>query len=233
VSTAYSRREGRSSGWPGAASRRPPRGLPPTTRLTRARAASPARQVSGMGGACHPDDLPEGYHTDARGRSLTTSASGRVEGRPRASARSGCARSTGWHWQAGAGTGRRRVCDQFLTRARRHGARSGGTSPHRTTRTGHDDQRQRAPGAAATAGLRDGPAVSSRGSWWCGGGRQGCGIPSTSPRALPHGAVGLRQVDGMPHEPPCGRSKFGANSLRRPVTFRDATARTRSSGITR
>ena len=30
---------------------------------------SPGGQISGMG-ACHPDDLPEGYHADARGQSL-------------------------------------------------------------------------------------------------------------------------------------------------------------------
>ena len=30
---------------------------------------SPGEQISGMG-ACHPDDLPEGYHADARGQSL-------------------------------------------------------------------------------------------------------------------------------------------------------------------
>ncbi|MFC5211223.1 hypothetical protein ACFPM0_32360 [Pseudonocardia sulfidoxydans] len=56
------------------------------------------------GGSCHPDDLPEGYHAADRGRSLSRSAGSSVEGRPRASARSGCARSTGWHWQ---GSGRR------------------------------------------------------------------------------------------------------------------------------
>lgn len=40
-------------------------------------------------GACHPDDLPEGYHADARRQSLARSAGGDVEGCPRASAWSG------------------------------------------------------------------------------------------------------------------------------------------------
>lgn len=47
--------------------------------------------------ACHPADLPPGYHPDNRGRNLTTSAGGCVEGRPRPPARSACSRSTGWH----------------------------------------------------------------------------------------------------------------------------------------
>jgi hypothetical protein len=64
---------------------------------------SPGGLVSGMV-ACHPADLPPGYHTAVRERSLTRSGAGCVEGRPRPSARSACSRSTGWHWQArGAG----------------------------------------------------------------------------------------------------------------------------------
>jgi hypothetical protein len=47
-----------------------------------------------MAGVRHPIDLPEGYHTTARGQSCTRSGRGRVEGCPRAAARSGCARST-------------------------------------------------------------------------------------------------------------------------------------------
>jgi hypothetical protein len=62
---------------------------------------SPGGQVSGMAAPCHPDDLPEGYHTATRGRSCRSSAGGRIEGRPRASAWSGCARSTGWHSAGG------------------------------------------------------------------------------------------------------------------------------------
>jgi len=54
----------------------------------------------------HPDDLPEGYHTTSRGRSRTTSAGGCVEGRPRAAARSGVARSTGCHMNTGHEYGR-------------------------------------------------------------------------------------------------------------------------------
>ena len=38
-------------------------------------------QISRMG-ACHPDDLPEGYHTPARGQSFARSAGGGVEGCP-------------------------------------------------------------------------------------------------------------------------------------------------------
>ena len=57
---------------------------------------SPGGQISGMG-ACHPDDLPEGYHADARGQSLRGVGRGCVEGCPRASAWLGVARSTGWH----------------------------------------------------------------------------------------------------------------------------------------
>ena len=50
----------------------------------------------------HPDDLPEGYHTPARGQSCTRLAAGCVEGCPRTGARSGCARSTGCHTSRGA-----------------------------------------------------------------------------------------------------------------------------------
>jgi hypothetical protein len=42
---------------------------------------------------CHPADLPEGYHAATRGRCWRRSAGGGVEGRPRAAARSGCART--------------------------------------------------------------------------------------------------------------------------------------------
>lgn len=49
------------------------------------------------GGPCHPIGLPEGYRTAARGQQL------RMVGRrcasrgcPRTTARSGCARPTGW-----------------------------------------------------------------------------------------------------------------------------------------
>src|SRR4051794_21572907 len=40
------------------------------------------------GGTCHPDDLPEGYHTAARGQSIARPAAVGVEGCPRTSARS-------------------------------------------------------------------------------------------------------------------------------------------------
>lgn len=42
-----------------------------------------------MAAPCHPDNLPEGYHTADRGQSLAGSAGGGVEGCPRSSARSG------------------------------------------------------------------------------------------------------------------------------------------------
>src|SRR3954464_5010961 len=38
-------------------------------------------------GSCHPDDLPEGYHTAARGQSMDEAGGGGVEGCPRATAR--------------------------------------------------------------------------------------------------------------------------------------------------
>jgi hypothetical protein len=64
-------------------------------------------------GACHPDDLPEGYHTAARGQSPARSGAVCVEGCPRASARSGCARSTGWHLERSRGALRRaRPCNE-------------------------------------------------------------------------------------------------------------------------
>ena len=53
------------------------------------------------GGVWHPIDLPEGYHTAARGQSFAMSAADCVEVCPRAAARSGCARSTGCHTSSG------------------------------------------------------------------------------------------------------------------------------------
>ena len=47
-------------------------------------------------GPRHPVNLPEGYHTAPRGQSPASSGPVCVEGCPRASARSGCARLTGW-----------------------------------------------------------------------------------------------------------------------------------------
>ena len=70
---------------------------------------SPGGQISRMaihkhGGAgpgvdrvWHPIDLPQGYHTTARGQSYPKIAAGRVEGCPRAAVWSGYARSTGCH----------------------------------------------------------------------------------------------------------------------------------------
>ena len=49
------------------------------------RMPSPGGLVSGMG-PCHPDDLPEGYHTAARGQQLRTFG--------RRSASRGCPRTT-------------------------------------------------------------------------------------------------------------------------------------------
>ena len=69
---------------------------------------------------CHPDDLPEGYHTAARGQSVTRPGGGGVEGCPRAPVRSGCARSTGWHSAGGeraADPGCDQMCDQDATEA--------------------------------------------------------------------------------------------------------------------
>jgi hypothetical protein len=64
---------------------------------------SPGGQINRM--ATVPlGDLPEGYRPATRGRSVRRSAGGGVEGRPRASGRSGCARSTGWHSERGGGS---------------------------------------------------------------------------------------------------------------------------------
>ena len=58
---------------------------------------SPGGQINRMG-ACHPDDLPEGYHTAARGQSLARSAavaSRAAHGRPRGRAAPGRRDGTG------------------------------------------------------------------------------------------------------------------------------------------
>ena len=43
---------------------------------------SPGGQINRMGGTCHPDDLPVGYHTAVRGQSMARSAAVGVEGLP-------------------------------------------------------------------------------------------------------------------------------------------------------
>ncbi len=47
--------------------------------------------------SCHADDLPEGPPHDHSWAEPGKLGCGDVEGRPRVTARSGCARSTGWH----------------------------------------------------------------------------------------------------------------------------------------
>ena len=90
----------------------------------------------------HPDDLPEGYHTPARGQSCTKSTAGCVEGCPRAVARSGCAKSTPCPREA------QRVQDRGPGEHQKGTTRPGTglTAPGDTGR--HGDQRER------TAALR-------------------------------------------------------------------------------
>ena len=94
---------------------------------------SPGGQINRMG-ACHPVDLPEGYHTAARGQSLARPAavaSRAAHGRPRG--RTGV-RSTGWHWQAARGpgpAGRATHVPHGPRLAGNHGQSRAGSSPAR------------------------------------------------------------------------------------------------------
>ena len=96
---------------------------------------SPGRQVSGMAGAWHPVDLPEGYHTPSRGQSCTSPAAGCVEGCPRAGARSGCARSTGCHASPGAVWRSKPGADHLGAPVTRRDARAGTRRSPGTRRT--------------------------------------------------------------------------------------------------
>jgi hypothetical protein len=55
------------------------------------------RRLRQVGEVWHLIDLPEGYHTPARGQSQTNAGTDSIEGCPRAGVWSGCARSTGCH----------------------------------------------------------------------------------------------------------------------------------------
>jgi hypothetical protein len=80
---------------------------------------SPGGQINRMG-ACHPDDLPEGYHTVARGQSLTRSAavaSRAAHERPRGRAVPGRRDGTSKRGEGRQGSGCDQICDQDAAEA--------------------------------------------------------------------------------------------------------------------
>jgi hypothetical protein len=68
----------------------------PTTKSPRPAGRSPGWRGKGRD-RCHPDDLLEGYQTHIEGASLASLGDGPDACCPHDPARSGYARSTGWH----------------------------------------------------------------------------------------------------------------------------------------
>ena len=111
------------------------RGLRRVTRLLAA-----ARQVSGMAGARHPVDLPEGYHTPARGQSFTTPAAGCVEGWPPGRRAVGLRQVDGMPREPGSG---------LAEQTRSEPPASGHHAPRRTSRNTQANRYATAPGVSS------------------------------------------------------------------------------------